>query len=72
MNLDNCGEGRWLARLSEAKRKDFKQLQRRDEVKQIANELDNLLPYAGFWPNLQIGTFHRILNLKYREVGAVW
>lgn len=72
INQDNLGEGRWLARLSEAKRKDFKQLQRRDQVKQVAKALDSLLPYVGFWPDLQIGTFHRLLNLKCPEVSTLF
>ena len=61
-------ESRWLARLSEGKRKDLKQLQRRPELKPLAEALDNLLPFVGFWPSLQIGTFHRVLNLKCPEV----
>ncbi|KAL6716955.1 hypothetical protein ACLMJK_004868 [Lecanora helva] len=61
-------ESKWLARLSEGKRKDLKQLQRRSELKPLASALDKLLPYIGFWPSLQIGTFHRVLNLKCPEV----
>ena len=65
---DRQAEGRWLARLSEGKRKDLKQLQRRLELRRLAEALNQLLPYTGFWPSLQIGTFHRILNLKCPEV----
>lgn len=67
---DSVGEGRWLARLTEAKRKDLKQLQQRDELKHLAKALDSLLPYVGFWPDLRIGTFHRVLNLKCPEVSV--
>ncbi len=65
---DFQAESRWLARLSEGKRKDLKQLQRRPELRSLAEALDKLLPYIGFWPSLQIGTFHRVLNLKCAEV----
>lgn len=64
-------EGRWLARLSECKRKDVKQLQRRSELRPLTSALDNLLPFSGFWPALQIGTFHRLLSLKCPEVSFV-
>ena len=37
-------------------------------LRPLANALDNLLPFAGFWPSLQIGTFHRVLNLECPEV----
>lgn len=67
---DEAEEGRWLARLSECKRKDVKQLLRRKELRVIATALDDLLPYVGLWPALQIGTFHRILNLKCPEVSG--
>ena len=63
-------EARWLARLSEGKRKDLKQLQRRIELRPLATALDRLLPFVGFWPSLQIGTFHRVLNLKCPEVSG--
>lgn len=65
---DVHGEGRWLARLSEGKRKDIKHLHTRKDMKLFADALDNLLPYLGFWPSLQIGTFHRVLSLKCPEV----
>ena len=65
---NQLGEGRWFARLSEGKRKDLKQLQRREDLRSLSLALDKLLPYIGFWPGLQIGTFHRILNLKCSEV----
>ena len=67
---DHAGEGRWFARLSECKRKDVKQLQKRKELQPLASALDELLSYVGFWPALQIGTFHRVLNLKCPEVSA--
>ena len=28
---------------------------------------DHLLPFTGFWPALQIGTFHRLLSLRCPE-----
>ena len=68
MKQDDVEEKRWLARLTECKRKDLKQLQKRVELKSFNTSLDKLLPFVGFWPALQIGTFHRILNLKCPEV----
>ena len=65
---DESEERRWLARLSEWKRKDLKQVQKRQELKPFNAMLDRLLPFIGFWPALQLGTFHRILNLKCPEV----
>ena len=71
-NLEGrCNEERkWLARLSEGKRKDLKQLYRRLELKPLSDAFDRLLPYVGFWPSLQIGTLHRVLNLKCPEVSC--
>ena len=65
---NQLGEGRWFARLSEGKRKDLRKLQRKEDLRSLSSALDRLLPYIGFWPGLQIGTFHRILNLKCSEV----
>ncbi|KAL8939684.1 MAG: hypothetical protein Q9216_003224 [Gyalolechia sp. 2 TL-2023] len=53
---DDCEERRWLARLTECKRKDLKQLQRRAELKSVNDALDKLLPFVGLWPALRIGT----------------
>ncbi|KAL6714243.1 hypothetical protein ACLMJK_007666 [Lecanora helva] len=64
---DDAGAGRWAARLSQSKRKDLRQLQQRQQLQRFAAALDKLLPYVGFWPSLQIGTFHRILNLRCPE-----
>lgn len=57
-----------MARLSESGRKDIKQLQTRHDLQPLTYALDELLPYIGLWPALQIGTFHRIINLKCPEV----
>ena len=65
---DRLGGNRWLAKLSECKQKDFKQLQRREELQPLASALDNLLGILGLWPALQIGTFHRLLSLKCPHV----
>ena len=64
---DKKEENRWLSRLSECKRKDLKQLQSRQELKRLTTALNQLLPYVRLWPALQIGTFHRLLNLKCPE-----
>ena len=68
MRNDLTGEGRWLARLSDCKRKYLKQFQQRKEMRGLAHAFDRLLPFTGMWPALQIGSFHRILNLKCPEV----
>ena len=68
ITLNDFEEGRWLARLSESKRKDLNQLQKRLELKRLNLILDKLLPFRGLWPPLQIGTFHRLLTLKCPEV----
>ena len=65
---DAAEEGRWLARLSESGRKDIKQLLTRQDLRIFTHALDELLPYVGLWPALQIGTFHRVINLKCPEV----
>ncbi|KAL8742602.1 MAG: hypothetical protein Q9190_004942 [Brigantiaea leucoxantha] len=62
MRQDEIEEKRWLARLTECKRKDLKQLQRRAELRPVNNALDKLLPFNGFWPALQIGTFHHFVE----------
>ena len=66
---DQVGGGRWLARLSECKRKDVKRVLSKEYLLPLREALDNLLPIAGLWPALQIGTFRRLLTLKCPEVG---
>lgn len=63
---DRAQEGRWLARLSEGKRKDLQHL--RDKLGPLNDALDSLLPMPGLWPTLQLGTLHRIVTLKCPEV----
>lgn len=69
---DEGEEGRWMARLSDSARKDVKQLLVRKDLRPITNALDDLLPYVGFWPALQIGIFHRIINLRCPEVASTF
>lgn len=38
------------------------------EPRSVNTALDKLLPFDSFWPALQIGTFHRLLNLQCPEV----
>ncbi|KAL9128705.1 MAG: hypothetical protein Q9217_002666 [Psora testacea] len=64
---DKRGKKKWLARLSQCKRKDVLQLFDREELGPLLTAFDELLPLIGFWPALQIGTFHRLLSLKCPE-----
>ena len=64
--------GKWLARLSETKRRDLLQLQKMavdcQQMSKFQDALDDLIPYSGLWSALQIGTFHRLLTLRCPEV----
>ncbi len=68
------GSGKWLARLSESKRRDVTQLQKMankfPEMTQLSVAFDQLLPDVGLWSALQLGTFHRLLTLKCPEVST--
>lgn len=52
LRRDVVEERRWLARLSESKRKNLLQFLRRKEFRIVAAALDDLLPYIGPWPSL--------------------
>ena len=69
---DQGGKKKWLSRLSDVKRRDVLQLEKRAEKCLRTNDfqqtLDSLIPYRGLWPALQIGTFHRLLSLRCPEV----
>ena len=69
---DDPGARKWLARLSESKRKDIKKLEKMaakfPAMQDFQMALDRLLPFIGLWDALQIGTFHRLLTLRCPEV----
>ena len=69
---DQRGKKSWLSRLSDVKRRDVLQLEKRAEkcfkTKDFERSLDSLIPYRGLWPALQLGTFHRLLALRCPEV----
>lgn len=75
LNGDKIGEGKWTARLWDTKLRDVIQLQnmaKKDpEMAKFQESLDALLPFAGLWPALQIGTFHRLLTLRCPEVSVI-
>ena len=65
-------ERRWLARLSESKRRRVEQLQKLaaaegDPMRSFRDNLDRLVPFTGLWPALRLGTFHRLLTLRCPE-----
>jgi hypothetical protein len=55
-----------MARLTEGKRKDLKQLDKNEADLKAA--LDQLLPIIGLWAPLRLGTLHRILPLRCPDV----
>ncbi|KAK6428816.1 hypothetical protein LTR95_015037 [Oleoguttula sp. CCFEE 5521] len=61
---DRDNENKWLARLTESKRKDLRQLLRDHR---FAAALDDLLPWFGLWQPIQLGTLHRLLTMKCDE-----
>ena len=58
--------GKWRARLSDSKHTDIQTLQSRYQA--MSKAFDELLPFIGLWPSVQLGTFHRILTLNCEEV----
>ena len=58
-------ERRWWARLSEAKKKDVKQLL---GDSQFEHAFDSLLDFPALWPPIKLGTLHRFHSLKCKEV----
>jgi hypothetical protein len=68
---DNAGVQKWKARFSVSKRRDYAQLQRQKKLAGLRAAFDQLMAFPGFWPSLQVGTFHRILTLRCPEVRLV-
>lgn len=63
-------EGKWLARLSDSKLDDFKQL--REKMGPVQRAFDNLLPITGLWGlKVKLGSLHRVLLIKCPEVTMV-
>jgi len=57
---------RWLTRLSQSMRRCVLRLEALPE--KFVESLDALIPFAGLWPALLIGTFTRLLDLRCPEV----
>ncbi len=68
---DTSAKARWLSRLSKTKIRDISLLEKRaakdPQTQHLQSALDDLLPFTGLWPALQIGTFHRLLSLRCPE-----
>lgn len=75
MNNNKQEAGKWMARLSESKRRDVIQLQKMalqsTAMSALSDAFDRLLPYIGLWSALQLGTFHRLLTLRCPEVSRL-
>ncbi len=69
-------KARWLCKLSRAKIKDVNLLEKRasrdPQTQHLQNAFDDLLPFTGLWPALQIGTFHRLLSLRCPEASFIF
>lgn len=72
---DRGGKKKWLSRLSITKQRDVLQLERRAEKEvetaEFLDAWDDLIPYPGLWPALQLGTLHRLLSLRCPEVSSL-
>lgn len=68
LNKNETKKNRWFVKLSNCKRKNIKQFQRRKELKVLILVLNRLLNIVKFWSTLQIEMFHRILSLKCLEM----
>ncbi|KAL9616021.1 MAG: hypothetical protein Q9160_009059 [Pyrenula sp. 1 TL-2023] len=70
---DQAGENKWLARLSQSKRRDIKQLQRSPAFKELREALDDLLFLPALWQAFRIRTFHRLLTMRCNEhIKHIW
>ena len=69
---NTSAKARWLSKLSKTKIRDIGLLEKRaakdPQTQHLQSALDELLPFTGLWPALQIGTFHRLLSLRCPEV----
>jgi hypothetical protein len=63
---DTARREKFLARLSDSKQDYVKRLEALSE--QFWDSLDALIPFAGLWPAILIGTFLRLSNLHCPEV----
>ena len=63
---DTARRKKFLARLSKSKQDYVKHLEALPE--QFWDSLDALIPFAGLWPAILIGTFLRLSNLHCPEV----
>ena len=66
INGDVARRDKWLVRLSKSKQDWVTRLEALPQ--RFLDSLDDLIPFAGLWPAIQIGTFPRLLNLHCYEV----
>jgi hypothetical protein len=66
---DTARREKFLARLSDSKQDYVKRLEALSE--QFWDSLDALIPFAGLWPAILIGTFLRLSNLHCPEVFSI-
>ncbi|KAK5093233.1 hypothetical protein LTR70_004876 [Exophiala xenobiotica] len=57
----------WLARLTESKRRDYRQLCRQQRLSPLLDAFRKLTIFEGLWHDFRLGTFHRILTLRCLE-----
>lgn len=62
---DECRD-KWLAKLSPSMRNWVNRLD--GQPRKLIDSLDALIPFVGLWPDFQIGTLPRLLNLHCPEV----
>lgn len=67
MRGDAARRQKWLSRLSKSKQDYIKRLEAQPE--RFIDSLDALIPFAGLWPAVHIGTFPRLFSLHCPEVG---
>ena len=65
---NTSAKAKWLSKLSKTKIRDIGLLEKRaakdPQTQHLQSVFDELLPFTGLWPALQIKTFHRLLLLR--------
>lgn len=67
LRRDGAERKKWLSRLTPSQRTYISRLEALPQ--EFLDSLDALIPFAGLWPALQIGTFSRLSGLHCPEVG---
>jgi len=68
---DSSQERKWLARLSDPKRRDLRQMQRWEEFAGFRASLDALLDFNGLWPAKKMSIVRRLLTQRCPEVNPI-